>query len=140
MKCRYVPTRKELVRTAEMVNDTIFEALRLETLANLVAAARYFGLGKKRMSEYVKCMCEVRNEFLEHQHDGVLREKLEEELNPLGVYYDDLFGDITSFKETMYAQRMLMNHKPASPKVARELTEQLDVMKQFQEEQIKKMR
>ena len=77
----------------------------------------------------------VRNEFLEHQHDGVLREKLEEELNPLGVYYDDLFGDITSFKETMYAQRMLMNHKPASPKVARELTEQLDVMKQFQEEQ-----
>lgn len=136
MKCRDIPSRKMVETVRELASTEIFEGLRIETIVNMIATARFFGLGKKRMEAYRKCLCETRLEYLGYQKDDILEDKMREEAEQYGIDIDNLFEDIIPNKELMRRQRA--RQKAPAPKIAKELTEKLDLMKKFQEEQIKK--
>lgn len=139
MKCRDIPSRKMVETVRELASTEIFEGLRIETIVNMIATARFFGLGKKRMEAYRKCLCETRLEYLAYQKDEILEEKMQEEAEKYGIEIDNLFEDIIPHKELMRRERVRAKNV-VSISQAKQMTEQLDLMKQFQEEQQSKMK
>ncbi len=137
MKVREVPPKRVLDRVSEMCSEETFYTLRLETAVTIIATARFLGFGKKRIQQYIKYMDDVRHEFLGYQADDILEEKIEEECRSLGFSLKELFcEEVPSHKELMRRSRAKKKNK-VSIAQAHEMSQKIDAMKKFLEEQQK---
>lgn len=87
MKTRPKPTRQQMNIVADAVAAEIVEIFNQEVATTIIAVARHFGLGEKRMKRFLKDLEEVKSEFARYSYDGICVEKIIEALEPLGVDY-----------------------------------------------------
>lgn len=130
MKTTIPPTRKQIERVAEQCSHEIIECLQDENAINLIATMRFFGLGKKRARQYLDFLAEVKSEFARHGYDGIIRCKVEEELDAVGIKISEIYEQPESIKEVLRQRKV--QKRTVSPAEAYALDKQ---MKQFEEYQ-----
>lgn len=100
MKARIQPTKLDVERVNEQVWSTICEAQTSSNAIMLIAVKRKFGLGPKRIRELCEYFEEVRKEFDQYDADGVFQDKINEELEDVGVDTSGVWDVPQTFEET----------------------------------------
>ena len=103
MKSRILPDKKMLERTKELAFKDFFIIMQKNKALDLIAMAKFFGIGKKRIAQYLDFLAEFRKTFDEWEHDGVFELKARQELENIGIDYNWLMDDdgveLKDFKE-----------------------------------------
>lgn len=105
MKASKKPTRREVERVANEVSEDMIRCLQSETAVGIIATARFFGLGKKRAKAYLDYLEKVKAEFAQHSEDGIIKEKITEELQTFGIDSDTLYEKPPTVRETTRSER-----------------------------------
>jgi hypothetical protein len=87
----------DVERVSEAVWVQTLECLIDDNAINLIAVKRFFGLGPKRVKQFLAALEEVKAEYEEYDKDGIFREKIAEELETVGVDTTDLYTVDESF-------------------------------------------
>jgi len=95
----------------------------------LIALSRYLGYKEKRMSDFMDYLDGVEEEFSNYEKDGVSQEKLFAELKLCEINPERIFEPTPTFKEV--DRQIKINKKPVSFSQAKQLTEQLEAMREF---------
>ncbi len=93
------PSKAEINRVSEEVWKINMECQHDQTAMLIIAAAREFNLGKKRLKRLLNRIDEVNAEYAEYDKDDVFRDKVSEELGYLGFTMEDIYVDEMSFGE-----------------------------------------
>ena len=131
MKARYKPTRADKQIIAEKAWLEMIECLQTETAVDLIAVIRYFGFGKKRARQYIEYLKTVKSEFQNYDDNGIIKEKIEEELSAFDIDISEIYESPESFKETLRQERVRKN-KSVSMAEAYDISKKLDAMREFQ--------
>lgn len=99
MKARLPINKTDLSRMKEACFNDFFTAMQENKALDILAAARCFGIGKKRIQKFLSVLCEVREDFDTWKKDDVFNEKLTTELNGLGIDINWLMGDNVRLRE-----------------------------------------
>ena len=113
----------------EKAYSEVMHGIQSNKAVVLIALSRYLGFKAKRMSDFMDYLDEVENEFSNYEKDGVSQEKLFAELKLCEINPDRIFEPTPTFKEI--DRQIKINKKPVSFKQAKELTEQLEAMRDF---------
>lgn len=130
MKARPTVTRKQIERVAEECSHEIIECLQDENAISFIATIRFFGLGKKRIREYFDFLMQVKAEFGRYGKDGIMRDKIEDEIRSVGIGINEIYEPHESMKEVLRMKRA--SRKFVSISEAYELSKKVDAMKEFQ--------
>lgn len=130
MKVRYKPTRADKQIIAEHMWPEMIKGLQTETAVDLIAVIRYFGFGKKRARQYMEYLKTVKSEFQNYDDNGIIKEKVEEELSAFDIDVSEIYEPPESLKETFRQERVRKN-KSVSMAEAYEMSKKLDAMKEF---------
>lgn len=133
MKARAVPSKQEVRRVEEQVWRETLSCIVDEGAIGFVVAKRFFGMGEKRMAAYLKCMEEVKAEYRIYEKDGLFLEKLREELEAVGIDFDELYTVDQTFEETYKSQRREDRSQQLSMKEAAEVKMKLDAFRRWNE-------
>ncbi len=91
MKAMRTPDSREIERLAQMTSDAYTDALD-DTIAQFICmTCRYFGLGHKRANAFMRACAEMSGEYKQYIDDGILTDKLKEELKMHGIDPDDVY-------------------------------------------------
>lgn len=131
MKARPTPTKQDIKRVEERVWKETLECIVDEGALGLVAVKRFFGMGEKRMDAYLKCLQEIKAEYKVYDKDGVFLDKLREELESVGIDFDELYTVDQTFEETYRSQRREDRSQQLSMKEAAELKMKLDAFRRW---------
>ena len=137
MKSRAVPTKREAETLADMVYKDTIQALQDETAVGIIATARFFGLGEKRLKRYLDFLAEVKHEYNLHSKDGVLREMLEKDLTELHIAPDTIFESIDPIGKTMREIKVEKKKSAVSMAEAAELDKKLRAFREFMDKEVK---
>jgi len=89
MKSTRTPSKQEM---AQMTSDAYTDALD-DTIAQFVCmTCRYFNLGVKRANAFVRACEEMSREYRQYIGDGILTDKLKEELKSRGIDPTDIYA------------------------------------------------
>ena len=99
MKSRILPDKKMLERTKELAFKDFFIIMQKNKALDLIAMAKFFGIGKKRIAQYLDFLAEFRKTFDEWEHDGVFEIKTRQELENIGIDYNWLMDDDVEMKD-----------------------------------------
>ena len=113
----------------EKAYSEVMHGIQSNKAVVLIALSRYLGFKEKRMSNFMDYLDEVEEEFSNYEKDGVSQEKLFAELKLCEINPDRIFEQTPTFKEV--DRQIKINKKPVSFKQAKELTEQLEAMRDF---------
>ena len=97
MKAMRTPNSREIERLVQMTSDAYTDALD-DTVAQIICSVcRYFNLGKKRANDLLDFCEKQGEEYRQYIDDGILTDKLKEELKCRGIDPSDIYaakGDI----------------------------------------------
>jgi len=102
MKSRLPIDSRMLKQVKEQVFKDFFAVMQQNKALDILAVARCFGIGRKRMQRYIDTLQELRTEFDQWQEDDVFEEKLKPLLAEIGIDYTELMdGNVKlhDFKE-----------------------------------------
>ena len=85
------------------------------------------------MAAYIKCLQEVKDEFKVYDKDGIFPDKLREELEAVGIDFDELYTVDQTFEETYKSQRREDRSQQLSMKEAAEVKMKLDAFRRWNE-------
>jgi len=89
MKSTRTPSKQEM---AQMTSDAYTDTLD-DTIAQFVCmTCRYFNLGVKRANAFVRACEEMSREYRQYIGDGILTDKLKEELKSRGIDPTDIYA------------------------------------------------
>ena len=113
----------------EKAYSEVMHGIQSNKAVVLIALSRYLGFKEKRMSNFMDYLDEVEEEFSNYEKDGVSQEKLFSELKLCEINPARIFEQTPTLKEV--DRQIKINKKPVSFKQAKELTEQLEAMRDF---------
>ena len=113
----------------EKAYSEVMHGIQSNKAVVLIALSRYLGFKAKRMSNFMDYLDEVESEFSNYEKDGVSQEKLFSELKLCEINPNRIFEPTPTFNEI--DRQIKINKKPVSFKQAKELTEQLEAMREF---------
>ena len=91
MKAMRTPDSREIERLAQMTSDAYTDALD-DTVAQIICSVcRYFNLGKKRANDFLDFCEKQGEEYRQYIEDGILTDKLKEELKCRGIDPSDIY-------------------------------------------------
>ncbi len=90
MRARTPIDSKMLKQVKEQVFKDFFAVMQQNKALDILAVARCFGIGRKRMQRYIDTLQELRTEFDQWQKDDVFEEKLKPLLAEIGIDYAEL--------------------------------------------------
>ena len=131
MKARVTPTRTDIERVCEATWKITTECIADGNAVMLVAVKRFFGLGPKRMKDFMEEFEKVRLEFDEHDKDGLFHEYLREELEQADIDVDSLYHHEKSFAEVYRNQRMQDKQQAVSMREAADVKKNLDAFRRW---------
>lgn len=134
MKARIAPSNYDVQRRNEACWQEICVAQATSNGIMLVAVKRHFGLGAKRMRELCETFEDVRREFDEYEKDGVLIQKISDELAEAGIDTTYAWDLPKTFEEVRQECRML-NKPVINVGEAKGIREAFDGFKWFMEHQ-----
>ena len=86
------PSKQEMARMAQMTSDAYTDALD-DTVAQIICSVcRYFNLGKKRANDLLDFCEKQGEEYRQYIEDGILTDKLKEELKCRGIDPSDIYA------------------------------------------------
>jgi len=92
MKSMRTPSTQEMARMAQMTSDAYTDALD-DTVAQIICSVcRYFNLGKKRANDLLDFCEKQGEEYRQYIEDGILTDKLKEELKCRGIDPSDIYA------------------------------------------------
>lgn len=92
MKSMRAPSKQEMARMAQMTSDAYTDALD-DTVAQIICSVcRYFNLGKKRANDLLDFCEKQGEEYRQYIEDGILTDKLKEELKCRGIDPSDIYA------------------------------------------------
>ena len=109
VKARMPIDSKMLKQVKEQVFKDFFIVMQQNKALDILAVARCFGIGKRRMQRYIDTLQELRAEFGQWQKDDVFEEKLKPLLAEIGIDYTELMdGNVKlhDFKESKPAEML----------------------------------
>jgi len=108
MKAIRTPSKQEMARMAQMTSDAYTDALD-DTIAQFVCmTCRYFNLGAKRANAFVRACEEMSSEYRQYIEDGILTDKLKEELKCRGIDPSDIYA---AKEDIIYQSHMVKKKK-----------------------------
>lgn len=99
MKSHLPPDSKMVERTKEIAFKDFFIIMQKNKALDLIAMAKFFGIGKKRISQYLDFLAEFRKTFDEWEHDGVFKIRVRRELEAIGIDYNWLMDENIEMKD-----------------------------------------
>ena len=130
MRARNQISKKDAERVAEDVSAEMIECLQNEIAVGIIAVIRHFKLGKKRTQEFVKFLEETKSEFSKHNDDGILFEKIEEELKYRDIDIATIYERPLPIRRATQAIKIKKQHK-ISIADAHKISSELDKMQEF---------
>ena len=127
MRARTPIDSKMLKAIKEQVFNDFFIAMQENKALDIIAVARCFGIGKKRIQKFLSALCEVREDFDTWKKDDVFNEKLTTELNGLGIDINWLMGDNVRLRDF----RDKHTESKLSEREAGEIINKVDMYRQF---------
>lgn len=110
MKSMRTPSKQEMARMAQMTSDAYTDALD-DTVAQIICSVcRYFNLGKKRANDLLDFCEKQGEEYRQYIEDGILTDKLKEELKCRGIDPSDIY----TAKEDIRNQSHIIKKKKES--------------------------
>lgn len=100
MRSNLKPSRKMVQRVADEVTADMIECLQDETAICVIATARMFGLGEKRLKRYIEFLKAVKSEYGEYHEDDILRYKIKEELSSKGIDPQTIYETVKTVRKT----------------------------------------
>ena len=92
MKSMRTPSKQEMARMAQMTSDAYTDELD-DTVAQIICSVcRYFNLGKKRANDLLDFCEKQGEEYRQYIDDGILTDKLKEELKCRGIDPADIYA------------------------------------------------
>ena len=92
MKSMRTPSKQGMARMAQMTSDAYTDALD-DTVAQIICSVcRYINLGKKRANDLLDFCEKQGEEYRQYIDDGILTDKLKEELKCRGIDPSDIYA------------------------------------------------
>ena len=108
MKAIRTPSKQEMARMAQMTSDAYTDALD-DTVAQIICSVcRYFNLGKKRANDLLDFCEKQGEEYRQYIEDGILTDKLKEELKSRGIEPSDIYA---AKEDIIYQSHMVKKRK-----------------------------
>ena len=127
MKAIKTINKTDLNRMKEAAFNDFYTVMQENKALDIIAVARCFGIGKKRMQKFLSALCEVREDFDTWKKDDVFSEKLTAELSGLGIDINWLMGDnvrLCDFRDKHPESKMSENE-------AGEIINKVDMYREF---------
>ena len=99
MKSHLPPDSKMVERTKEIAFKDFFIIMQKNKALDLIAMASFFGIGKKRIAQYLDYLAKFREIFDEWEHDGVFEIRVRRELEAIGIDYNWLMDENIEMKD-----------------------------------------
>ena len=127
MKAIRTINKTDLNRMKEAAFNDFFIVMQENKALDIIAVARCFGIGKKRIQKFLSALCEVREDFDTWKKDDVFNEKLTTELNGLGIDINWLMGDNVRLRDF----RDKHTESKLSEREAGKIINKVDMYRQF---------
>lgn len=130
MKSMRTPSKQEMARMAQMTSDAYTDALD-DTIAQIICSVcRYFNLGKKRANDLLDFCEKQGEEYRQYIEDGILTDKLKEELKCRGIDPSDIYA---AKEDIRYQSHMVKKKKENQVGFAEAMRQQqkLQELKEF---------
>ena len=134
MRARVTPTKMDTQRVNEQCWQTICEAQATSNAIMMIAVKRHFGLGAKRIKELAESFEKVKQEFNEYETDGILIQKISDELQDVGIDVGQAW-DVPQTFEELAAECRKRNKPVINVGEARGIREAFDGFKWLMEHQ-----
>lgn len=110
MRARIAPSNYDVQRRNEMCWQEICAAQATSNGIMLIAVKRHFKLGPKRMRELAESYVDIKKEFESYENDGILIQKITEELAESAIDVTSAWELPKTFEEVR--QECRMQNKP----------------------------
>lgn len=129
MKASWTPTRKQVERVSQEVNDLTMKCIADNTALLLIAIARTFGFREKRLKILINEFNRVESEYENYSDDGVFDIKINAELQAIGIDPKTLYSQNTDIKQLIQHGKKRKESKQPTLKEQYEMKKMLDEMR-----------
>lgn len=130
MKSMRTPSKQEMARMAQMTSDAYTDALDDAVAQIICSVCRYFKLGERRANDLLDFCEKQGEEYRQYIEDGILTDKLKEELKCRGIDPSDIYA---AKEDIRYQSHMVKKKKENQVGFAEAMRQQqkLQSMKKF---------
>jgi len=129
MKASWTPTREQVERVSQEVNDLAMKCIADNTALLLIAIARTFGFREKRLNILINGFNQVRDEYENYSDDGVFDIKINAELQAIGIDPKTLYSQNTDIKRQIQSSKKRKESKQLTLKEQYEMKKIFDEMR-----------
>lgn len=129
MKASKKPTKDQIERVAQKVDDIMIKNTSDNSALMLIALARKFGFRGKRLTDLINEFNAVREEYEVHFNDDVFDIKISEELKAIGIDPEQIYLETENVMKRMQKNKKKREYRQLTLKEQYEMKRFLDEMR-----------
>ena len=129
MKASKKPTKDQIERVAQKVDDIMIKNTADNSALMLIALARKFGFRGKRLTDLINEFNAVREEYEVHFNDDVFDIKISEELKAIGIDPEQIYIETENVMKRMQKNKKKREYRQLTLKEQYEMKRFLDEMR-----------
>lgn len=129
MKASKKPTKDQIERVAQKVDDIMIKNTADNSALMLIALARKFGFRGKRLTDLINEFNAVREEYEVHFNDDVFDIKISEELKAIGIDPEQIYLETENVMKRMQKNKKKREYRQLTLKEQYEMKRFLDEMR-----------
>lgn len=129
MKASKKPTKDQIERVAQEVDDIMIKNTADNSALMLIALARKFGFRGKRLTDLINEFNAVREEYEVHFNDDVFDIKISEELKAIGIDPEQIYLEAENVMKRMQKNKKKREYRQLTLKEQYEMKRFLDEMR-----------
>lgn len=129
MKASKKPTKDQIERVAQEVDDIMIKNTADNSALMLIALARKFGFRGKRLTDLINEFNAVREEYEVHFNDDVFDIKISEELKAIGIDPEQIYLETENVMKRMQKNKKKREYRQLTLKEQYEMKRFLDEMR-----------
>lgn len=129
MKSIPTPTKSQIERVANEVNETAMKCVEDNVALLLITLARACGFGSKRLNNLIDRYDEVKKEYQSYCDDDIFEEKINAELNAIGVDPGRIYSNQSNIKIQIQKEKKKQENKQLSIKEQYEIKRLIEEMR-----------
>lgn len=129
MKASKKPTKDQIERVSQEVNDIMIKNTADNSALMLIALARKFGFRGKRLTDLINEFNAVREEYEVHFNDDVFEIRISEELKAIGIDPEQIYLETENIMKRMQKNKKKREYRQLTLKEQYEMKKLLDEMR-----------
>lgn len=129
MKSIPIPTKSQVERVANEVNEVAMKCVEDNVALLLITLSRACGFGSKRLNNLIDRYDAVKNEYQNYCDDDIFEEKINAELNAIGVDPGRIYSKQSNIKIQIQKEKKRQENKQLSIKEQYEIKRLIEEMR-----------